>query len=1166
MRPRLHRIVFILLSLLCWQPATVRADDWPISRGPSRELVPYRYHPDHWKQIPSEFLDETPACILYSGVTHLVDEDGTIETITHEVTRLNGRKGIEKLGEYRTITFDPSYQQLTLNEARVLKADGQIVPIAPQHLQLRDPSTDYQVYDRDKQLVISFPNLEVGDTIEVKWTTRGKNPEHQGQFFAMYNFGDDHYPVVLDEMRVRVPKTRRLKFATSGGTLQPEVRSQGSFLVYHWRASNRKQLPQDDNLPSKEELRLLVSCSTFADWEAIAAWKRGLRSDCWQSTPEIKQIVEQVTNGLKAPLDKARALTYWVRRHIRYVSVGEKHDFTPNAPCQVLGNRFGDCKDQSQLLAVMLREAGLNVALATLGVLGDGQIQPDVPSPWGTHAILLLTLDGQEHWIDTTITFAPWDFLPRDDRDRLAYVVDDRTIRLVRTPRLTPECNRIEQSTSLAIATDGSSHCRQTSTYYGLAAMVQRDEWMEVPAGERRRLIATEIQNHHSKARLHRVAIDESLLREFDKPVRAEFDFQVSAHFRGDPVREGSLADNLIWNRLVSINLDYERQVPLDLGAPFESVHLFTVTLPPAYCLDTLPESQLVHSKWGSFSVRAQAHPKHRRTIDVEFRTRIHQARVEPADFDEFRKFHEEITRYYRVWLSLKPTQDLADAPLLETLLAFVPGDTTSAVILAQLYEQSGRFADARRVVERARKQHPDSAVLWELTVKVAKNLEEEEAAYQELVRRFPDEPKYVVALGETRIERGNYAGGRAVLEPVSRRGPEHWRGLAHYQLARALLFQKQPGQALEQFQAAARANPESVATAAALQFKGQVLLALGRADDAAAAFREGLKLEPDDPELLHDLIGLELAAGNRTQALDHLRRYTVVVGDDLTGLIKAADLHLRLERYDDALDLASRARDQDFHAVAQRVLGLVYFHRRDYQRALLHLGRADVDAGVVNGLIRSSVALGRLQDAEQQLERIDTMAASTPELDRACALVIALVQRRAAILAETRVPADQTAGWIHAIDAFVCAEHAHAERWPAPQVEALLGAAFADGVELGCAHALRALLALESGQLGKALADAEHAIRLSPKEPRGYYVRGRVRFERASAGCLTDLKRAAELSRLRDGVILHWLANALARAGRPGEALVAQRLAVLLRPDDPDLRNLLRELEQSAP
>jgi len=154
------------------------ADAWPVPRRPSREPSPYCFDAAAVKRLPRDFLDDAAACVLYSGNTHLVEPDGTVETITHEVTRLNGRKGVEKLGEFRNIVYDPSYQKLTLNVARIHKRDGRAVEVQPRHLQLRDVATDFQVYDREKQLIISFPALEVGDVLEVKWTVRGKNPEH----------------------------------------------------------------------------------------------------------------------------------------------------------------------------------------------------------------------------------------------------------------------------------------------------------------------------------------------------------------------------------------------------------------------------------------------------------------------------------------------------------------------------------------------------------------------------------------------------------------------------------------------------------------------------------------------------------------------------------------------------------------------------------------------------------------------------------------------------------------------------------------------------------------------------------------------------------------------------------------------------------------------------
>ena len=99
-------VIAILLSI----PGPVRGDDWPVPRGPSREPMPFRFQAKLLTQVPRAFLDDAAACILYSGTSYLIEKDGTVETVTHEITRLNGRKGIENLGEYRSITYDPTYQ------------------------------------------------------------------------------------------------------------------------------------------------------------------------------------------------------------------------------------------------------------------------------------------------------------------------------------------------------------------------------------------------------------------------------------------------------------------------------------------------------------------------------------------------------------------------------------------------------------------------------------------------------------------------------------------------------------------------------------------------------------------------------------------------------------------------------------------------------------------------------------------------------------------------------------------------------------------------------------------------------------------------------------------------------------------------------------------------
>jgi tetratricopeptide (TPR) repeat protein/transglutaminase-like putative cysteine protease len=1152
-----RRFVF-LTALFLVLPARGLADDWPVPRGPSHEPNPYKH--DAKQPLPKSF-DEAAACILYSGSTYLVEEDGTLETITHEVTRLNGRKAIERLGEYRNISYDPSYQKLILHEARVIKPTGKTVPVEPRHVHLRDVSTDFQVYDRDKLLVISFPNLEIGDIIEVKWTTRGKSPEFFGQFFTRYTFGDDRFPTVRDELRVRVPRARELHHAAINGAVPLAVREDGKTRLYTWRVDNRPELPPDENVPSRERLRLQVACSTFASWAEVGQWKHKLRTQCWECTPEIKDVVKEVTAGLTDPTDKARALTYWVRKRIRYISVSTSGSgYTPQLPVRVLANRFGDCKDQAQLLAVMLREAGIQVELVTLGVLDDGQVVPEVPMPWGTHAILLVTIDGKQHWIDSTVTAAAWDFLPRDDRDRIAYLTDNEKIRLLRTPRLLPTDNLFEAKTVVTVLPNGTAVCRRKADFFGSAALSQRDAWFETAPLERRRLLTADLQDAYPRAKLNWLRVDEKSLTQHDGPVRAEMEFAVPGHFSGTADKEGSFSDSRVWGRLLGYTLDPDRKVALDLGIPFESIHRYVIHLPPAYRFDSQPTDQKIYSRWGMFRLKVRADLDDPRKLELTFHTRLDNSVVEPADFAEFLQFQEGVHKAYRVWLTLTPTTDRADVPLLAAALLASPADSTTALVLAELCRADGKTAMARDVLRWARLFHPEETAVWELDVKLTPTTEGQERLLGQMVQRFPDQAKYGVQLGAARVKLGDYPGARKVLEPLTRLAPDAVKAQARLELARCLLAQNKPAEALEQVAAALDAGSSGV-PAALLQ--GEIYERLDDVSKALEAYRKALKSDTDNERALAALVRLELAARHEGEALDYLRRYTLAVGDDRDGLLQAGEWYLKLDRLDDALELAQRALQQKFSARTQRLLGLVYGQQGDAAKAVFHLERADLDGEVLLELMHARLMLGQLSAALEAAAKSDKFAKDVPELTGAAQVVRELAARRDGIVEGAAVIAEQRPAFLQAVDAFVCAEFAYDHGGPSAHVEGLLVKALAGPVPCGPALALRGLMHLEQGRLTKALADGQRALALSPWEARAYYVRGRVLLEREQPHALLDLCRAAWLSDRHDGKILHWLATAFQRAGRRGAALAVQREAAALLPEDAEVLEQLGELQK---
>jgi len=73
------------------------------------------------------------------------------------------------------------------------------------------------------------------------------------------------------------------------------------------------------------------------------------------------------------------------------------------------------------------------------------------------------------------------------------------------------------------------------------------------------------------------------------------------------------------------------------------------------------------------------------------------------------------------------------------------------------------------------------------------------------------------------------------------------------------------------------------------------------------------------------------------------------------------------------------------------------------------------------------------------------------------------------------------------------------------------------------------------------------------------------VRLDRGDAEALSDLCRAAELSRRQDGAVLHWLATAQFQGGEFDAALATQTEAATLRPEDADIAEQLRDFEKAV-
>ena len=319
------------------------------------------------------------------------------------VTSEKGLTNVASVNEY----FDPSFQKLTFHELNIIRDGKKINKLNPFKFEVirREEAMDRAVYDKSANAVYNLPDVRVGDIVEYSFTRKGFNPafgNHSfGKFYLQYGtpVGKFGYRIVRDQDRKLVYKT----FGESGVTAKETL--EGQMKATEWVLENVSGLITDDNYPSWFDPFPRVEFTDFESWNEVKAWALDLYKFPELKTGELRNAIEAIRTSAKSDYDKIKECIQIAQRDIRYLSFSDGiHGYKPHSPEKVYDQRYGDCKDKSFMLALMLNELGFesHPALVSTEV---GYVLPEVlPSPWAfDHCIVQFTHNDSTYWIDPTL-------------------------------------------------------------------------------------------------------------------------------------------------------------------------------------------------------------------------------------------------------------------------------------------------------------------------------------------------------------------------------------------------------------------------------------------------------------------------------------------------------------------------------------------------------------------------------------------------------------------------------------------------------------------------------------------------------------------------------------------------------------------------------------------
>lgn len=166
-----------------------------------------------------------------------------------------------------------------------------------------------------------------------------------------------------------------------------------------------------------------VELSTFESWDKVGSWYYGLQRERSSPTPSIKAKALELTRGLTTDEEKIKALYEFVALTFRYISI----DFgigryQPHAAEEVLGNKYGDCKDKHTLFAALLESVGIHSYPVLINT--HRNVEPEVPSPGQfDHLMTAIPVGKSTLFLDTTPEIAPYGMLLSPLRHKKALVI-----------------------------------------------------------------------------------------------------------------------------------------------------------------------------------------------------------------------------------------------------------------------------------------------------------------------------------------------------------------------------------------------------------------------------------------------------------------------------------------------------------------------------------------------------------------------------------------------------------------------------------------------------------------------------------------------------------------------------------------------------------------------
>lgn len=426
-------------------------------------------------------------------------------------------------------------------EARTIKPDGSILPVPPDQIfeKVAAQVGSFKVTEK----VFNFPAVEPGAIIEYRYRRHDEgilslDPYYfAGEEFTLVSrlsqgvLADMGYTILCDlcppDAKRSTAEWREAK--QKGNTYTVELANIPGYRNEMLMPPARETTPRLEMVMATWNGVMMTPLGRqdkiFTDWASIAGYAsyyygRAIK----EGQGALKPIVAGWTEGITEQNEKVKAILRHVRDDFRYLAYDDIYGFSRSVET-MLKEKIADNEDKAVLLLAALKTIGVEGQPVLVAGKDVGSVNPKFYSlTQFSHVIVAIPKpDGSREFLDPTISYAPYGFVPWRDSGAGALVVQGNQGELIDLP-VRVEVNTTRYRVTLQPKPGGKADAELQADFAGEDGIDLREEMVPAAESARETWAKQWLENRVPGAVLKSVAFES--LADTDKPLRMNMAFE----------------------------------------------------------------------------------------------------------------------------------------------------------------------------------------------------------------------------------------------------------------------------------------------------------------------------------------------------------------------------------------------------------------------------------------------------------------------------------------------------------------------------------------------------------------------------------------------------------------------------------------------------------------